>query len=219
MRSAVVVVVLGAVTSVGVATMFGLMASDWTPHPEFSPHVERNVPDVGFLQYLVMRERGGDLERLVAWPDNNLTLSQSKLQDHLPPELDTWRHLLLNERAQGAGVTCYLLHSYGWPLRCMRGAEFLDAAKKSTLLWLYKPGARGDRVICLRPDWRSLGLDTLCFAVLWWAILMFRTSLKRRLRFKRGLCPECAYDLRHDLAKGCPECGWRRVAVAVAGSA
>ena len=35
------------------------------------------------------------------------------------------------------------------------------------------------------------------------------TMLRRRSK-TGGLCPQCSYDLRGDLARGCPECGWRR---------
>ena len=34
--------------------------------------------------------------------------------------------------------------------------------------------------------------------------------LRLPTRANRGLCPRCAYDLRHQLAEGCPECGWNR---------
>jgi hypothetical protein len=30
-------------------------------------------------------------------------------------------------------------------------------------------------------------------------------------RMRRGCCPACKHDLRHDFASGCSECGWRRV--------
>ena len=33
---------------------------------------------------------------------------------------------------------------------------------------------------------------------------------RRRRRMRRGRCPACNYDLRHDLSDGCPECGWHR---------
>jgi hypothetical protein len=35
--------------------------------------------------------------------------------------------------------------------------------------------------------------------------------LARRRSRRRGNCPECNYDLRGELASGCPECGWNRV--------
>ncbi len=31
-------------------------------------------------------------------------------------------------------------------------------------------------------------------------------------RRNRGLCPSCAYDLRFEYHRGCPECGWGREA-------
>ena len=34
--------------------------------------------------------------------------------------------------------------------------------------------------------------------------------VRQNLRAKRGRCLPCGYDLRGDLARGCPECGWRR---------
>ena len=36
--------------------------------------------------------------------------------------------------------------------------------------------------------------------------------LKLPTRRNRGLCPICAYDLRHEYHRGCPECGWGRAA-------
>ena len=38
-----------------------------------------------------------------------------------------------------------------------------------------------------------------------------RYSVARKACAMRlGHCPHCKYDLQHDLAVGCPECGWRR---------
>ncbi len=45
-------------------------------------------------------------------------------------------------------------------------------------------------------------------------ILLFRNELSpKRFRARRrqaGLCPLCAYDLKHDFSNGCSECGWER---------
>ena len=35
-------------------------------------------------------------------------------------------------------------------------------------------------------------------------------TARRIVRRKRGHCIKCGYDLRGDLERGCPECGWRR---------
>ena len=50
---------------------------------------------------------------------------------------------------------------------------------------------------------------TLYAAIVALVYLGFR-SFTFSVRRRRGRCPKCAYDLRHDLATGCPECGWRR---------
>ena len=44
--------------------------------------------------------------------------------------------------------------------------------------------------------------------------LLFRNELSparyRARRRQAGLCPLCAYDLKHDFSTGCSECGWER---------
>ena len=44
--------------------------------------------------------------------------------------------------------------------------------------------------------------------------LLFRNELSpercRARRRQAGLCPLCAYDLKHDFSNGCSECGWKR---------
>jgi hypothetical protein len=66
-----------------------------------------------------------------------------------------------------------------------------------------------------RPAWSGL----LGNWALWSAFLAalsgtgrcIRRFLDRRpRRLQAGLCPTCAYDLRHDFVHGCPECGWQR---------
>lgn len=37
---------------------------------------------------------------------------------------------------------------------------------------------------------------------------IFRPS--KRYWLRRGMCPKCHYDLKHEIDKGCPECGWNR---------
>jgi hypothetical protein len=62
-------------------------------------------------------------------------------------------------------------------------------------LWLFK-----DRWISF-PHWVVLAIAMLFPA---WRLF---AVLKRRLRIRRRMCPDCAYDLRATPAQ-CPECGW-----------
>jgi len=41
------------------------------------------------------------------------------------------------------------------------------------------------------------------------AVLLARWRAERTRR-RRGLCPACGYNLRHQYIGGCPECGWSR---------
>lgn len=66
------------------------------------------------------------------------------------------------------------------------------------------------RSLPIMPVWAGLAADTLIFAGAWWLVLLAPRPLRAGLRRRRGRCPSCAYDLRRDLAGGCPECGWNR---------
>ncbi len=64
------------------------------------------------------------------------------------------------------------------------------------------------------PIWSGLIVNALTHAAAWSALFLglaqLLPSARRARRTRRGLCPACAYDLRHELASGCSECGWRR---------
>ena len=72
-------------------------------------------------------------------------------------------------------------------------------------------------MLSLRPIWLGFAFNTIFYVVILRFIMLgpftARRHLRRKrghLRFKRGNCTECGYDLRGDYAAGCPECGWRR---------
>lgn len=76
-------------------------------------------------------------------------------------------------------------------------------------------------VMPTRPIWGGLLLNSVLFALpVWLGCLLIAAIIafgpRRWWRKKRGCCPRCAYDLRHDFATGCPECGWNRAAAASA---
>lgn len=63
------------------------------------------------------------------------------------------------------------------------------------------------RAIPLRPIWRGLALDTALWAAAWLVAAEGAWWARRLTRHRRGLCLECAYDLRGSVQTACPECG------------
>lgn len=61
-----------------------------------------------------------------------------------------------------------------------------------------------------RPVWLGLLGNAIFYGVFLLGVWEGLSWLARRNRTRKGRCPWCAYDLRGDLASGCPECGWRR---------
>jgi hypothetical protein len=71
-------------------------------------------------------------------------------------------------------------------------------------------GPRAFRALPFRPIWPGFLANSAIYsavALIPWIALRF---WRMRRRVRKGWCPKCAYDLRFDLAAGCPECGWRR---------
>lgn len=96
------------------------------------------------------------------------------------------RSLVLNERRPAA------------PPRWERGMRFVSGGRYVRLP--------------LVPLAAGFAANTAVYAIPLLASLPVAGWARRARRRRRGLCPACRYDLRHDLASGCPECGWGRAA-------
>ena len=68
----------------------------------------------------------------------------------------------------------------------------------------------------MRPIWPALLANTVILTgilvMVWLIAVVLRRFVVESMRLRRGRCMQCGYDLRFDLAPGCPECGWRRAA-------
>jgi len=91
-------------------------------------------------------------------------------------------------------------------------------------------GLRFPRAVPVRPIWPGLIANTVFYAAGWFVLLygfIRLKGLRRVIRERRGLCPQCGYDLRGQAPggphprplsqrergasdAGCPECGWGR---------
>ena len=54
----------------------------------------------------------------------------------------------------------------------------------------------------------GFAVDTALYGAVWFGLLFVPGYAVRARRRHRGLCPDCAYDLRHAEHRRCPECGW-----------
>lgn len=129
------------------------------------------------------------------------------------------RILASDEWKQGCGS----IFAFGWPLPVVTCARVAYTPMNSyqhpidtahvRLLW------GGWRSIPTRVYWSGFVANTALYAFLWRAILLGAGACRSAIRRHGGLCPRCAYDLRADLASGCPECGWKRPRAAAGASA
>ena len=93
----------------------------------------------------------------------------------------------------------------GWPAFALQGS-----------CWMTNGGKRvanrnammvGERVIPALPIWPGFAINAIFYAVVLWMLVAGPRSLNRKRRRMRGLCANCAYDLRGTPSGVCPECG------------
>jgi len=69
------------------------------------------------------------------------------------------------------------------------------------------PRNTSPRYLPLYPIWSGFLVNTIFYAVILWLLIPGPFVLRRFTRRKRGLCENCAYDLRGAEHDACPECG------------
>ncbi len=96
-------------------------------------------------------------------------------------------------------IVCCGFHEWGLPLVSMRSESF---GPSQGLPW--------------RPLWPGFAINTIFYATLLWLLIPGLFALRRFLRVRRGLCPNCAYPTGESSV--CTECGAVRQSVRDSGS-
>ncbi len=91
--------------------------------------------------------------------------------------------------------------SYGWPAGIVTRCQFWWPWNDP--VWASK--APSDPGFTVSPI--GLLIDALVFAGLLWLLVFAPGVLRWYRRRRRGLCPECAYNLTGNVSGACPECG------------
>ena len=104
----------------------------------------------------------------------------------------------------------------GWPLLCWMGERTsLGGTLAERSLATPPPliadlGIKPLRKIPLRPAWGAMAADMVFWSLVLWLLVLGPFVARRYLRRRRGQCAGCGYDVRGDIAGGCPECGLGR---------
>ena len=121
-----------------------------------------------------------------------------------PPRADAWADV----------------YAAGWPRLCL----YVQLVRSNTQAgqranWVgdgYRGGWRVTSNMLLHealpiaPAWKEFGINTGFYGSIVFFLLTLLHVLGRANRLRRGLCPDCRYNLRKNFAAGCPECGWNR---------
>ncbi len=154
--------------------------------------------------YIGSDEHRAAAVHLPTWSESRIAFQRGSPAPSRVPRHDSW----------GRQHGHWLELAAGWPALCLRGQRTSDTATPGALLlFRNKISPRSNHwrdTLPYWPIWSGLLLNVVFYAALWFALLTVPRFMHRRLLLRRGVCPKCRYDLRRDLAAGCPECGWGR---------
>jgi len=156
---------------------------DWPPVPAFAIN-ERN-----------RWEESTSLTGMLNGPDPQAT-----------PRFVTWN---FDVDVNQSGWPCRALVRYGARAGPVLPRSELDLGIVRRGLTL-PPALRSPRLgttmpLPLMPVWPGFAINTLFYGTLAFAAMAGVSAIRRRRRFKRGLCVQCAYPLTG--GEVCPECG------------
>ena len=135
---------------------------------------------------------------------------------HFVSALPIWARSLVADPLHSNRIGwSWLAEAHGWPFRALYYVTVEvgrpgEQPPKVVGGYVVRNNA-GIRTLPYTPIWYGFLLDTLLFASIWWLLLFLPRQIIDLQRYRRGVCPMCAYDLRRDYSHGCNECGWRRV--------
>jgi hypothetical protein len=106
----------------------------------------------------------------------------------------------------------------GWPFRCLDAATQVPEpgfpnphryshgfAVSVTVDYGFGPIDKEKRPIPFSPLWPGFAVNTLSYALILWLLILGPFAVRRSIRRRRGLCPQCAYPMGE--AAVCTECG------------
>ena len=98
--------------------------------------------------------------------------------------------------------------AFGLPaLSVWYGLDTKRALGTSLVLSREVTGCLPYRNLAVTPLWPGFAINTIFYAAILWFLTLGPFFARRIIRRKRGLCPNCGYDLRGTAQMICSECG------------
>lgn len=226
LRRAPLAAALGLTTAVACALALSALR-EWRPREAIFDYLAPRGSGISNIEVWQVRQ-AGKIRRVVG--AHGTDLWGGRAQDYLPPgiydsrvgddcEYDSSWGALRDAIVSGKPDVEAIDNAAGWPMLALAcTTEVIEGP--GNLKYEVRGGIpiprdeedswREPNVLPFAPLWSGLIGDTAFFAVIWSVVLGVPPACRGSYRRRRGLCPRCAYDLRHDLATGCPECGWNR---------
>jgi len=197
--------ILGVVTTVGVAWGLAWFDSDVHESQSYERALERVGPGAEHLGIKTCTTLGSQGAVVIRADFADAETTDAGSVERLMPE---W----IPEATVGESIELHAFQAHGWPV-LSSWCESLLLRPNASVRDLGGVAIRRDDPACilpLRPIFPGFIVNTLFYAAIWFGVLFVPGIAKRAIRRKRGRCVKCGYDLRGDVAAGCPECGWGR---------
>jgi len=217
--------ILGVATTVGVAWGLAWFVSiDDVVDADGTNSVVASIVSLGGSQWLVQSGQSPGTRIVVGIPDVDTMLPflLERIAQGDAADIPAWSRITENKDARASSVQwpSFSDVARGWPVFAMASGidaqfvgDYFDRAEYNGCIYAGRPGwasELGHRALPLRPIFPGFVVNTLFYAAMWFGIFFGVAAVRRFIRKKRGRCVKCSYDLRGELDKGCPECGWNR---------
>jgi hypothetical protein len=151
--------------------------------------------------------------RLVAGNDGGFGWQEPV--DDMDAVIPGWADIYLNDYQLGMppSDTWTLVYGSGLPCLALRGAlparrnRSFDDAQGILYPTSDANNQITSRLLLLQPIWPGFAINTVFYAGVCWLLFAAPSVLRRRLRLRRGRCPNCAYPIGTWGGDLCTECG------------
>ncbi len=197
---------LGAVVNVAVAWGCAL----WS---EYRIAPDRCLSHLDSPRWIASVCEGPGVTRVSGVPDNGEWGPEEMYRDDVLPSWSRTTDRPPRDEFNDPSLPWTIELAYGWPARS--GVGIIRKHVRGAAVWAVTSGIRtaddgsGEpvsyRVLPVRPIWSGFAINTLFYAAILWLLIPGPVVLRRFLRLRWGLCPNCAYPMGESSV--CTECG------------